>query len=100
MKIRWNETFEVEIIDQYDEELDNIGESHNETLKAGTIADVDIIDRDGETDYVDIQFDNGSLISGVHSSTFTEIDERTSTPEDCEKCDEDDCDVSHCIISD
>ena len=26
--------------------------------------------------------------------------ERVSTPEDCEKCDDEDCDVRHCLITD
>lgn len=107
MRIRWNETEEFEVIDQYDEELDNIVECHNEIFKKGDVDEVDIIDHNKDAndtpDYVNIQFGNGSIITSLHRSAFTVLEndnkDRTSTPEDCEKCDEDDCDVSHCIIS-
>ena len=35
MKIKWNSTFELEIVDSYDEDMDNIGESHYETVREG-----------------------------------------------------------------
>ncbi len=103
MKIRWNQTEEFEVIDQYDEELDNIAESHDEVFKKGDIDEVDIINHNGDAadlpEYVDIQFGNGSIITSLHRMAFTVIDERTSTIEDCENCDEENCDVRHCLIS-
>lgn len=35
MKIKWLYTFEVEIVETYDEEMDNIGSSNTEVIKKG-----------------------------------------------------------------
>ena len=68
MKIKWNDTFEIEIVDQYDEELDNITSSHNEILKKGEVEEIDITKDNG--DYVDMQFENGSMAFSIQKSTF------------------------------
>ena len=69
IEIKWNDTFEVEIVDNFDEEMDNIGESHNEVLKEGEIVQIDIINE--EDGYVDIQFGCGSMILGIQKESFT-----------------------------
>jgi hypothetical protein len=74
MKIKWKETFEVEVIDVFDQEWDNIEDFHNEVVihnevvKKDETANVKMINRKG--DYVDLLFDNDSMVLSLHISTF------------------------------
>jgi len=68
MKIVWNDTFEVEIIDHFDEETNNIAESHKAIIKAGVFDFIDIIKDDGN--YVDMQFGNGSMAYCILKTSF------------------------------
>ena len=74
MKIRWKEDIELNIIENY-EELADAADSYNETIKAGTIDEIDIFGKyklNGE-EYVDIQFEDGSVALSVQKSMFEEI---------------------------
>ena len=73
MIVKWNSTFEIELIDSFDEEMDNIGESHCETVREGEIEEIDIID--DKEDCVDIQFGCGSMAFCVQKSSFEIVED-------------------------
>jgi hypothetical protein len=76
--ITFNTDTELEIVDKFNEETDNIDENHNETFKAGEPVDADIVSEDGE--YVDLQFGGGGGIAfGVQRSCFTVVNEKVIT---------------------
>ena len=73
--ITFNKDTELEIVDSFNEETDNIDECHNETFKAGEQVDADIVSENGE--YVDIQFGHGGgVVLGVQRECFTVIPEK------------------------
>ena len=52
--ITFKKDTELEIVDSFNEETDNIDESHKKTFKAGELIDAEIVSERGE--YVDIYF--------------------------------------------
>lgn len=67
--ITFKQDTELEIVDKFNEETDNIEENHNETFKAGEEVDADIVSENGQ--YVDLQFGGGGGVAfGVQRESF------------------------------
>ena len=77
MLIKFNTDCEIEVIHHFDEELDEITDSTVTTFHAGDEVDIDILSRPtkpgDENDYVNVQFDDGSVAYGVLTRWFDEI---------------------------
>jgi hypothetical protein len=67
--IKFKQDTTLQVIEGYDEATDNITEDVEETFKGGEKVDADIFNDDG-TDYVDIQFGDGSVALGVQRDCF------------------------------
>jgi hypothetical protein len=62
---------ELEIIDKFNEETDNIEESHKEVFHAGEPVCAEIVNEEPGDKFVTIQYDNdGSISVGVQRSCF------------------------------
>ena len=74
MKIKWIEDIEIEIVKDYEELSDSVN-SYNETIKAGTSDEIDIFGNNtlNDIEYVDIQFEDGSVALSVPKSAFDTI---------------------------
>ena len=74
MKIKWIEDIEIEIVKDYEELSDSVN-SYNETIKAGTSDEIDIFGNNtlNDIEYVDIQFEDGSVALSVQKSMFDEV---------------------------
>jgi hypothetical protein len=62
MLIRFKEQTELEVVNSYDEEHDEV-DSDNETFQPGVEYDVCLLG--GDDDFIDIQFGDGSCAYGV-----------------------------------
>lgn len=67
--IKFKQDTTLQVVEGYDEATDNITEDVEETFKSGEKVDADIFNDDG-TDYVDIQFGDGSVALGVQRDYF------------------------------
>lgn len=67
--IKFKQDTTLQVIEGYDEENDNITEESENTFKKGELIDADIYN-DDKTGYVDIQFGDGSVSTGVQKSCF------------------------------
>jgi len=72
MKIKFKEDCELEVVETYDEVLDEV-DSSMETFKAGEIVEIDIFGRDEEANTVDIQFGDGDVALSLSCDWFEEI---------------------------
>ena len=71
--IKFNTTVELNIIDEYDVDADNITADHDQVFPANQPVDADICDDDG-SGYVILQFANGGGVAvGVQRSCFEVI---------------------------
>jgi len=67
--IRFKEEITIVVVTDFDEATENINEEHEVIFKAHEPVDADIY-REDETDYVDIQFGNGSIALSVQRECF------------------------------
>jgi len=67
--IRFRENINLTVITEYDEEKDNIVEDSEVLFKAGERVDGDIYFDDG-SDWVDLQFGDGSVANSVERNSF------------------------------
>ena len=72
MKIKWLRDIELNVIDYIDEDTATPFESV-ETIKAGEIDDIDIIEDAG--DCIDLQFGDGSMALSVMKKWYEEVKE-------------------------
>ncbi len=68
MKIRWLKDCELQVVDYFDEENDNIEESHKEIVKEDEVDEVEL-EASGHFHW-NIQFPDGSVAYGIHNSAF------------------------------
>lgn len=61
MIIKFLDEIEVEVVVQFDEEADEIAESHNEIFHKDEEIECDVIDFDDDSPSVQIQFADGSV---------------------------------------
>ena len=74
MKIRFNRDVELQIIETFDDALDEVTSACFETFKAGEVHDVEIMDWDSvKSDICTIQFGDGSCAYGVSTKWFDEV---------------------------
>ena len=67
--IRFKEDIELTIVTDYDVTMDNIIDETTQVFKAGEDVDADIFHED-DTNYVDIQFGDGSVALSVQRECF------------------------------
>ena len=82
MKIKWNRTFEIEVIDEFNEKTGDVEKCRNAIVKSGDIVEVESIQsiKDSDT-YVDIKLEDGSNIMCINKNTFDVITEGLSLDE-------------------
>jgi len=71
MEIRWLEDYNVEIVDSFDEQQDEVNEMHIARFNKGDINDVDIIEDRKYT--VDMKFSDGSMGFSVNKKWFEKV---------------------------
>ena len=69
--IKFNQDTELTVVSGFDEELDNITDETVETFKAGELINAEIMDgSDTNSEYVDLEFGDGSIALTVQRSSF------------------------------
>jgi len=72
--IKFKQDTTLQVIEGYDEENDNITEEVEETFKEGELVDADIVSDDDDSDYVDIQFGDGSVAFRIQRDCFEVVE--------------------------
>jgi hypothetical protein len=72
--IKFKQDTTLQVIEGYDEENDNITEEVEETFKDGELVDADIVSDDDDSDYVDIQFGDGSVAFRIQRDCFEVVE--------------------------
>ena len=76
--IKFKQDTTLQVVEGYDEENDNITEEVEETFKKGELVSADIVsdddNSDDDSDYVDIQFGDGSVAFRIQRDCFEVVE--------------------------
>ena len=68
MLIKWNNTFEVEVVGNWDKKRGIISNYYDKIIKENQVDNIEIIEEYG--DFVDMQLESGEYILCVYKKTF------------------------------
>ena len=75
LKVRWLQDVELEVVNSYDEETDTT-DTEDQIFRKDEITEFDVFDVREDTQTINVQFGNGSVVYGLPVKLFTIVQDK------------------------